>query len=96
MSYFWVYGRSKRDTPVLLGPYSSDIEADRMADQLEDGRVFPLETKNQSQATQRVKALLSETEGIGRHLRNYKHKETEGKEQTSISKFEDEVWRTTN
>ena len=57
MEYHWVFGRKADQNGVVLGPYEQ-TQADLIADKLEDGRVFSLPTKDQSRATQMIKAEL--------------------------------------
>lgn len=76
--YFWTYGRTNQGKPVILGPYGSEPEAERMAEKLEDSQVLRLSTKNSQAATRQIKAKLAERPGVVDNVvRRFKHKSTE-------------------
>ena len=56
--YHWVFGWTKSGKTVCLGPFYSEREAARELDVLEDGEVFPLDTRDVNRAVRCIKAEL--------------------------------------
>jgi len=73
-TYYWVYGTNHNDKPIIVGPYEGETKANDVAEKLQDSHVFPLNTKNQGQATRIVKARLAEFRGdFTSPVRNFSH-----------------------
>ncbi len=86
-SYFWIYGKTRKDKSVLIGPYWDEGRASRIAEKLEDSQLFHLPTKNQTKATRIVKARLGEATGrFGDHVKNFQH----GPQDTLIQELQSE------
>jgi len=56
--YFWTFGWTKAGKTVCLGPFYSEKEAARELDALEDGEIFPLDTRDVNRAVRCIKAEL--------------------------------------
>ncbi len=79
MDYNWVFGRRSDMNGVVLGPYEQS-QAEAVADKLEDGQVFVLPTKDQSKATQMIKAeLFRQTQNIEQATKRMSHTTQERK-----------------
>ena len=72
--YFYVFGWTKENKKVCLGPFMSASEADGKLAELEDGETFELKTRDLSKATRIIKAeLLSRGEEPDEALRRHLH-----------------------
>ena len=68
--YFWVFGWTKEDKKVVLGPFVNASEADGKLAELADGEVFELGTRDTNRAVRVIKAeLMSRGEDADEALR---------------------------
>jgi len=59
--YYWTFGWTpKKSKPVLLGPFTSEAEAEEAGLRLDDYEVFELKTKDTAKATRQIKAILAD------------------------------------
>ena len=76
MIHKWVFGITKEGTPVVVGPFGTEDQADANAERLHDSQIFDLDTKNQLKATRIIKAKLESQSGsreMGRYVRSMGH-----------------------
>lgn len=84
-SYFWTYGITGRNKPIVVGPFGDETKATDVADKLQESQVFNLVTRNQQQATRQIKAKLAEFYGdYTKPVRNFGHGTVDGPQQDLV------------